>query len=197
MEHPILETGKDRRKELDSRELAVVRFAGSLLKRTLSESFAGVPLTENYEPIATEYEAPKKSKLVLSAKSLSLELARHKHRLAAQLLSQISQGMIQNGLKPISTGNWGCGRTKMGDHQLKAAIQWLAASVAGAPALIYHTCGHEELSALDTLIRILRDRKWCVKDLTEATLRYSNQVLHGRNDKTNLFEELIGVERST
>lgn len=41
LENPILETDKGNKKELDARDLAVVRFAGSLLKRTLSESFAG------------------------------------------------------------------------------------------------------------------------------------------------------------
>lgn len=64
---------------------------GSILKRTLSESFAGVPVpmtegcdatTDNSHDFRT-----KKNRLVLNAKSLSLELARQKHRLAAQLVS--------------------------------------------------------------------------------------------------------------
>lgn len=87
--NPIIETEKGTKRELDSRELAVVHFAGSLLKRTLSESFAGVPLSEGCPPapdVNEDYEVPKKNKLVLNAKSLSLELARHKHRLAAQLV---------------------------------------------------------------------------------------------------------------
>lgn len=85
----------------------------------------------------------------------------------------------------------------MGDHQLKAIIQWLAASVAGAPALIYHTCSHKDLSMMDTLIRILRDRKWTVKDLTEATLRYSSNIFTKPTDNITLFEDLIGVEKSS
>lgn len=94
LHNPILETEKGTKKELEGRELAVVQFAGSLLKRTLSESFAGVPV-----PMADEGDEErgdnaertnKKSKLVLSAKSLSLELARHKHKLAAQLVSKIN-----------------------------------------------------------------------------------------------------------
>lgn len=112
-------------------------------------------------------------------------------------LYEISSQKPKNGLKPISTGNWGCGKSKMGDHQLKAIIQWLAASVAGVPALIYHTCSHPDLSTMDTLIRILRDRKWNVKDLIEATLRYSSNVFHDRNENVTLFEDLIGVERSS
>lgn len=85
MEHPVLETDKGIKKELDARDLAVVKFAGSILKRTLSESFAGiqVPLAENSSN--QDYKT-KKNKLVLNSKSLSLELARQKHRLAAQLV---------------------------------------------------------------------------------------------------------------
>lgn len=43
LEDPIL---KDNIKTLDPRDEAVLKFASSLLKRTLSESFVGVPLTE-------------------------------------------------------------------------------------------------------------------------------------------------------
>ena len=39
---------------------------------------------------------------------------------------------------PIATGNWGCGAYR-GDPQLKAMIQWLAASVRHAPAVYYYT----------------------------------------------------------
>lgn len=43
LDDPIL---KDNVKSLDSRDEAVLKFASSLLKRTLSESFVGVPLTD-------------------------------------------------------------------------------------------------------------------------------------------------------
>ncbi|CAH1104562.1 unnamed protein product [Psylliodes chrysocephalus] len=199
LENPLLETEAGTRKELDARELAVVRFAGSILKRTLSESFVGipVPMTEGCDTHSgTNVEfSTKKNKLVLNAKSLSLELARQKHRLAAQLLSQLSESP-KNGLRPISTGNWGCGSSHKGDVQLKVVIQWMAASVAGVPALIYCTYGHQQLAKLDTVCRILIDRKWSVKDLAEATLRYSNRVIQGKELSGTLFEELIGMDRT-
>lgn len=88
LQDPILETdtGCSRKRELNARDLAVVEFAGSLLKRTLSESFAGIPLTNYCE---SKPDGPKKNKLVFNAKSLSLELARQKHRLAAQLVRNL------------------------------------------------------------------------------------------------------------
>lgn len=111
-------------------------------------------------------------------------------------LSQISTKKSKNGLKSVSTGNWGCGSSRKGDVQLKVVIQWLAASVAGVPSLIYYTYGHQQLVKLDTVCRILVDRKWTVKDLAEATLRYCSHVLQGRELSGTLFEELIGVERT-
>lgn len=89
MQNPVIEIEKGTKKELDARDLAVVQFAGSLLKRTLSESFAGVPLMEggcdnNLGVISGG--ANKRNKLILNAKSMSLELAKQKHRLAAQLV---------------------------------------------------------------------------------------------------------------
>ena len=86
LENPIIETEKGTKKQLDPRDMAVVQFAGSLLKRTLSESFAGVPFAEGYDNTTSDFGENKKSKLVLNAKSLSLELAKQKHRLAAQLV---------------------------------------------------------------------------------------------------------------
>lgn len=78
----------DKNRELDARDIAVVRFAGSLLKRTLSDSFAGVPLTEGQQGPLGQMEADRnRTKLALVARSLSLELARHKHRLTSQLVS--------------------------------------------------------------------------------------------------------------
>lgn len=69
------------------RDVAVVQFAGSLLKRTLSESFVGVPLDSNEHAEPVETESKHAARLAVAARSLSLELARHKHKLAAQLVS--------------------------------------------------------------------------------------------------------------
>ncbi|CAH1183134.1 unnamed protein product [Phaedon cochleariae] len=255
LENPLLETEKGTKRELDTRELAVVRFAGSILKRTLSESFVGipVPMTENCDSnpgVDTEY-CTKKNKLVLNAKSLSLELAKQKHRLAAQLSSDsstkknsspsqaiqqsenftkkrkfwiascITEAIVQTledisvnvslpqslqlsqissrpdtGPRAVSTGNWGCGTSRKGDVQLKAIVQWLAASVAGIPHLEYRTAGHQQLVKLDTVRRILIDRRWTVKDLAQAALRYSHRVLRGKALSGTLFEELIGADRT-
>lgn len=52
----------------------------------------------------------------------------------------------KDGVAAVATGNWGCGQTSQGDVQLKLVIQWMAASLAGLPVLIYNTSGHEKLA---------------------------------------------------
>ncbi|XP_021924536.1 uncharacterized protein LOC110832134 isoform X3 [Zootermopsis nevadensis] len=193
----------DKNRELDARDIAVVRFAGSLLKRTLSDSFAGVPLTEGQQGPLGQMEADRnRTKLALVARSLSLELARHKHRLTSQLASMLSgvanKGESASGIQSIATGNWGCGSSKVGDPQLKLVIQWLAASIAGVPCLYYYTCSHHRLLKLDTVCRVLLDRQWTVGELVTATLKFAQTTLDDPSPPEptqTLFDELIGTEK--
>ncbi|KAI8430026.1 hypothetical protein MSG28_000472 [Choristoneura fumiferana] len=303
------ESGEHKPREMDSRDLAVIRFAGSLLKRTLSESVAGggTDEAEAAELYPRDRAAPRR--LALAARSLSLELARHRHRLAAQLkrkikefvpekilqkeltsdtdgdfetneldltsfsnstetnstqvscpsirkkklnwminmivetieehvecepLSQLAHKIVSGGsCRPVATGNWGCGQRQRGHPQLKLLLQWLAASVAGVPALIYYTYANEKLvkvvgpcarSAriattillanptvkqqcvhccvlawrLDTVARVVVDRKWTVGQLTRAVLQYARRTLReprAPHDSHSLFDDLIGIEK--
>ncbi|XP_055607530.1 uncharacterized protein LOC129755186 isoform X2 [Uranotaenia lowii] len=303
LEEPI---SGDKPKKLDARDEAVLRFANSLLKRTLSESFVGIPLTDDAlsgekgsDGTTVRSNVSQQEKVVLNVRSLSLELAKHKHKLAAQLrneylalepaklfkcpniqltqadqrkllhrlrssssicsttsgpqpviptrpkkktrrrpierqsslktrlqnykpswsvsfyqdvkcedvtlkISQIAQKRTFNvNLRPVATGNWGCGDTKRGDVQLKLVIQWMAASVAGIPYLIYYTAGSEKLSKLDTVCRVLKDRKWTVGELAAATLSHAKDILEDplyyNNDRnySSFFDKLIRLERGT
>lgn len=137
----------------------------------------------------------------------------------------------KDGIAPVATGNWGCGSSSHGDVQLKLVIQWMAASLAGLPVLIYYTSGHEKLAKvktikvfvhiffpgrdidfdnwfysfpfqLDTVCRVLLDRKWTVGELAAATLEHAKDILE-YDDKTSdatietsercFFEKLIGI----
>ncbi|XP_012272786.1 uncharacterized protein LOC105695623 isoform X2 [Orussus abietinus] len=266
----------DENRELDARDRAVVRFAGSLLKRALSESFAGVPVQEGEpQPLIDTDDAHQRHKLALAVRSLSLELTRHKNKRqhsvsehgatinrdvssndpevaratknaqrrklwVITVTSEVFQTLADDettirlplpvgsgtsgsegksrkskgtnhlettkipresssqsgGLLPIATGNWGCGSRLKGDPQLKLVIQWLAASLSGAPRLIYYTCGHPNLSKLDTVSRVLMDRHWSVGDLAAATLRFALQSIEEKSiSRNSLFEELIGMDK--
>lgn len=97
--------------DLDGRDLAVAAFASRLLKRTLSDSFAGVQLGDDHDAphdhpddededgkrpllagavasVSADGGKRRHLKLVHIARSMSLELAKHKHRLASQLVSE-------------------------------------------------------------------------------------------------------------
>ncbi|XP_014471645.1 PREDICTED: uncharacterized protein LOC106742842 isoform X2 [Dinoponera quadriceps] len=192
LEDPIV---ADESRELDARDRAVVRFAGSLLKRALSESFAGVPVQEgDPQPFIDSNDVSQRHKLALAVRSLSLELARQKNRRQQSLPRENSpQG---GGLLPVATGNWGCGTRLKGDPQLKLVVQWLASSLAGVPRLIYYTSGNAGLSKLDTVSRVLMDRRWSVGDLAAATLRFAVQAIEERVEgKNSLFEEIIGMDK--
>lgn len=74
-------TNSDENREFDARDRAVVTFAGSLLKRALSESFAGVPVQEGEpQPLFDSSDIHQRHKLALAVRSLSLELARQKSK---------------------------------------------------------------------------------------------------------------------
>lgn len=68
-------------------------------------------------------------------------------------MSQIGKNRTgKDGIKPVATGNWGCGNA-CGDVQIKLVIQWMAASVAGLPFLVYYTGGHEKLTKVFLILR--------------------------------------------
>jgi len=78
LEDPIV---TDENRELDPRDRAVMRFADSLLKRALSESFAGVSVQEGEPQLFIDTnDINHRRKLALAVRSLSLELARQKTR---------------------------------------------------------------------------------------------------------------------
>lgn len=80
---------KDRK--LDSRDKAVLKYADSLLKRALSESFLGEPIEDaSLDDISQDDDAAlspqQKRKMIYNFRSLSLEVAKHKNQLASQLV---------------------------------------------------------------------------------------------------------------
>lgn len=68
-------------------------------------------------------------------------------------IEQISNNRLlkKDGIAPVATGNWGCGSSSRGDVQLKLVIQWMAASLAGLPVLVYYTSGHAKLAKVNRL----------------------------------------------
>jgi hypothetical protein len=72
-------------------------------------------------------------------------------------LEKCRVGLSYSSDKPFATGNWGCG-VFGGDTQLKAVIQWLAASVNGKN-LIYHPFDDAQTSQLPELVALVARRR--------------------------------------
>ncbi|KAF9621644.1 hypothetical protein IFM89_025376 [Coptis chinensis] len=83
-----------------------------------------------------------------------------------------------NNIIGVVTGNWGCGAFG-GDVELKAVIQWLAASQALRPFILYYTFEEAALSCLDQLSRWILSHGWTVGDLWNMLLEYSSQRIKG------------------
>ncbi|KAJ4822423.1 hypothetical protein Tsubulata_048180 [Turnera subulata] len=82
----------------------------------------------------------------------------------------------------IATGNWGCGAFG-GDPEVKSIIQWLAASQALRPFILYFTFGIESLQNLERVSHWILSHGWTVGELWNMLVEYSNQRY---NKETNL-----------
>ncbi|KAL1221180.1 Poly(ADP-ribose) glycohydrolase 1 [Cardamine amara subsp. amara] len=82
----------------------------------------------------------------------------------------------------VATGNWGCG-VFGGDPELKATIQWLAASQTRRPFISYYTFGVEALQNLDQVTKWILSHKWTVGDLWSMMLEYSAQRLYKQTNR--------------
>ncbi|EEF29034.1 poly(ADP-ribose) glycohydrolase 1 [Ricinus communis] len=89
----------------------------------------------------------------------------------------------------IATGNWGCGAFG-GDPELKAIIQWLAASQASRPFVLYYTFGTEALRNLDKVSQWILSHEWTVGDLWNMLEEYSFQRFN-RETKVGFFAWLL------
>ncbi|KAK4354846.1 hypothetical protein RND71_027040 [Anisodus tanguticus] len=78
----------------------------------------------------------------------------------------------------VVTGNWGCGAFG-GDPQLKAMLQWIAASQALRPFILYYTFGVEELQMLGQVSQWIVSHQWTVGELWNVLVEYSSQRSKG------------------
>ncbi|MED6146431.1 hypothetical protein PIB30_034452 [Stylosanthes scabra] len=88
------------------------------------------------------------------------------------------QRMEQGNNIGVATGNWGCGAFG-GDPELKAMIQWLAASQALRPFIAYYTFGLEALQNLEEVASWILSQKWTVGDLWNMLIEYSTKRSKG------------------
>ncbi|KAI3997539.1 hypothetical protein MKX01_029370 [Papaver californicum] len=91
----------------------------------------------------------------------------------------------------IATGNWGCGAFG-GDPEIKAIIQWLAASQALRPFISYYTFGEKPLQSLEQVSRWILSHGWTVGELWNMLVEYSTQRVNGET-RVGFFSWLLPV----
>ncbi|XP_074657360.1 uncharacterized protein LOC141910566 [Tubulanus polymorphus] len=100
---------------------------------------------------------------------------------------------------PIATGNWGCGAFG-GDPQLKAIIQWIAASYASSSAMIYYTFQDPRVEKFPDVVNFVRGNKLTVKWIVGRVQEYCRVALdeHEQRDEitTQLFDFLLNSDDS-
>ncbi|KAL5990731.1 hypothetical protein ACLOJK_011635 [Asimina triloba] len=100
-----------------------------------------------------------------------------------------SQGLGNEENIGVATGNWGCGIFG-GDPELKSIIQWLAASEAQRPFVLYFTVNNTALRRLEEVSQWIMSQGWSVGGLWKKLLEYSSQRSKGKKD-AGLFSWLL------
>ncbi|XP_050940454.1 probable poly(ADP-ribose) glycohydrolase 2 isoform X6 [Cucumis melo] len=95
----------------------------------------------------------------------------------------------------IATGNWGCGAFG-GDPQVKSIIQWLAASQALRPFVMYYTIGTRPLHHLEKVSEWILAHKWTVGDLWSMLVEYCSQISNGQTH-VGFFDWLLPASSKT
>ncbi|KAL5004025.1 hypothetical protein ScPMuIL_017481 [Solemya velum] len=95
---------------------------------------------------------------------------------------------------PVATGNWGCGAFR-GDPHVKSLLQWMAASYAGVPLLLFYSFSNPLMIRFQEVVDILTARGWTVGHLMKAIRTYCDLVSEQYNDNgentLDLFDILI------
>ncbi len=112
----------------------------------------GAPLTELVAIDARDYGKSMDPTVQFGSEQILREMNK----------AHVGFGATRRSKRPpmVATGHWGCGAFN-GHHQLKAAVQWLAASEVGAP-LRYYTFGDAKAGDLAGFVA------WAKKDLVTA-----------------------------
>eukprot|EP01029_Cantina_marsupialis_P028201 TRINITY_DN775852_c0_g1_i1.p1 TRINITY_DN775852_c0_g1~~TRINITY_DN775852_c0_g1_i1.p1 ORF type:complete len:455 (-),score=116.40 TRINITY_DN775852_c0_g1_i1:106-1470(-) len=84
----------------------------------------------------------------------------------------------------VATGNWGCGIFN-GDHELKALIQWCAASVAKRD-MCYYPFGEKCLDSFEDLTKRIRAADWTVGRLITAIQMGTTEIIDEKMDRLTL-----------
>ncbi|XP_015879507.3 poly(ADP-ribose) glycohydrolase 1 isoform X1 [Ziziphus jujuba] len=147
---------------------------------------------QHYLDIKEPYYMTRDALLVNEATSTSVEIYGGNLENVALRNSQEKscQSLVHEDNLGVVTGNWGCGAFG-GDPELKAIIQWLAASQGLRPFISYYTVGLQALHNLKQVSEWILSHEWTVGDLWNMVAEYSLQRLNGKIIDVGFFTWLL------
>eukprot|EP00271_Cylindrocystis_brebissonii_P022072 TRINITY_DN827_c0_g1_i5.p1 TRINITY_DN827_c0_g1~~TRINITY_DN827_c0_g1_i5.p1 ORF type:complete len:690 (+),score=111.14 TRINITY_DN827_c0_g1_i5:52-2121(+) len=92
----------------------------------------------------------------------------------------------------VATGNWGCGAFG-GNLQLKSLLQWMAASQAGRPFVLYYPFGDANAARLQEITAWVSREGWTVGDLWAAVCEYGQSQVQSKESR-GIFEWILPVQ---
>ncbi|KAG9132799.1 hypothetical protein Leryth_026317 [Lithospermum erythrorhizon] len=113
------------------------------------------------------------------------------HEWTTSLMKFESESQENQNEIGIATGNWGCGAFG-GDPEIKTMIQWLAASQALRPFVLYYTFGLESLHNLDEVVNVIASRQYTVGDLWNMFVKYTSKRVE-RKTVDGFFQWLLST----
>nr|KYP52702.1 Poly(ADP-ribose) glycohydrolase 1 [Cajanus cajan] len=159
------------------------QYRAKFLLREINKAFCGFLNQCKYQPYKKILqENGCSSALFDAATSTSMESSEGKNPNHIIKNSQKNYHWMDQGNNiGVATGNWGCGAFG-GDPEVKAIIQWLAASQALRPFIAYYTFGLEALQNLDKVAHWISSQRWTVGDLWNMLIEYSTSRLEGETN---------------
>ncbi|XP_007251774.3 A-kinase anchor protein 11 isoform X1 [Astyanax mexicanus] len=91
-----------------------------------------------------------------------------KNNLGGTVRAERGLAQAERAVLVVSTDVWG----QAPDPQLRAVLQWMAASIAELPVIQLNLQSEAELQQFLTVVQCLREREWRVGELLQALLRY-------------------------
>ncbi|XP_042490951.1 poly(ADP-ribose) glycohydrolase 1-like isoform X4 [Macadamia integrifolia] len=144
------------------------------------EAFCGDKTAQEVEGLSDGAEIVQMDKPLCSSEGLNEEASMAK-LINKSHIEQSRQAKDPKNDVGIVTGNWGCGAFG-GDPELKTIIQWLAASQAFRPFILYCTFGEEALRNIEQVTQWIVSHEWTIGDLWDMLSQYSSQRLKGETD---------------
>lgn len=168
------------------------------LLREVNKAFCGFfdqPKYKQHEKLFLESEEDVMHRNDLSRNNIPVHESTSEIRENCFGISLNPEGLEHKDGIGIATGNWGCGAFG-GDPQVKSIIQWLAASQALRPFVLYYTFGMEALQNLEKVSEWILAHKWTVGDLWSMLVEYSSQISEGQTH-AGFFDWLLPASSKT